>query len=103
VNRKSWECRDGRIWLGNRCLSPEEVAYRACGLEAEAERLAEELLVARGEVARLRGHLSRCRELLLAFIVEGRIDHKEASEVFDSTCWSPAAVLAPPAREGGAA
>jgi hypothetical protein len=71
------------------------LAYRGRG-QMETDLAAKE-----AEVERLMGQLGRCRELLLDFLIEGRVTHEEASDLFDSL--PPAAALTPPPGEGGGA
>jgi hypothetical protein len=110
VNRELWQHNAGRIWIGDRWAFPKEVADHARDLaterdkaNAEADRLAEELLVARGEVARLRKAL-REAEAGLEFAVAAIPSHGGGFVRSHAAALSIVRdALAPPAREGGAA
>ena len=61
---------------------------------AEIARLRRELAAQTGamaaEIGRLAGLLDECRDLLLVFVVEGRLDHGQAAELLDKLPnWPP--------------
>lgn len=62
--------------------------------DAELARLRHELAAQTGamaaEIGRLAGLLDECRDLLLVFVVEGRLDHGQAAELLDKLPnWPP--------------